>query len=151
MDTLYTITHELFGDCAPATESEIQQIVNGWNDADWTYYTHGFNHVLEVRAVRNQGSETSGTPMRSVHWRETSSEDEFYIVVGEIAPSLTLQKAAAMTPYAPVTLRKAILRGDLKGEKVAPRLWMVTREDLRAWVDNPAMHKTGVKAKNPTA
>lgn len=44
------------------------------------------------------------------------------------------------------TLRKAIARGDLPAVKFG-REWIVSRAALQAWIDDPAMHVRGVKAK----
>lgn len=94
--TTYTITHELIGDSAPATAVQIAQIIREWNTADWTYHTHEHSDKIEVRAVRNEGSDTVGAPDRHVQWHETSSDDEFYIVVGEVEASITTAFEAFM-------------------------------------------------------
>jgi len=78
--TTYIITHDLIGDCAPATENQIAQIIREWNTEDWTYSTREQMCQLRVYATRSENSEVSN-PGRD--WRETGDEDQFYIVAGE--------------------------------------------------------------------
>lgn len=59
---------------------------------------------------------------------------------------LTLTQAAEIAGKDSSVLRKALAKGNLKGRKLGHG-WVVTREDLQAWMDDPQMHKTGIKAK----
>ena len=84
-ETTYIITHELMGDCVPATAAEVRALVRDWNTEDWSYHVYEAGDGLRIYATRNQGSETINAPGNHTHWHETTSEDEFYIVVGEEA------------------------------------------------------------------
>lgn len=57
-----------------------------------------------------------------------------------------LTDAATIANVDSSTLRYAITRGNLPATKFG-KSWVVTREALQAWIDDPKMHKTGVKAK----
>lgn len=59
---------------------------------------------------------------------------------------ISLSAAAEIAGCDSSTLRFAIKRGNLPATKFG-KSWVVTREALQAWIDDPAMHKRGVKAK----
>lgn len=82
-DTVYDVSHDLIGDSAPATAADVREMVSDWNTDDWSYRVVEYSDELRVYATRSEDSDTSGTPSRHVHWRDTSDDNEFYIVVGE--------------------------------------------------------------------
>lgn len=59
---------------------------------------------------------------------------------------IDLSTAALIAGVNTSTLRYAIKRGNLPATKFG-KTWVVSREALDKWIDDPLMHKTGVKAK----
>lgn len=59
---------------------------------------------------------------------------------------ITLSDAALIADVNTSTLRYAIKRKHLPATKFG-KTWVVSREALQVWIDDPEMHKTGVKAK----
>jgi len=63
----------------------------------------------------------------------------------DIKEFISLTDAAGIAGCNASTLRWAIKRGKLAAVKFG-KSWAVSRADLQVWIDDPAMHTTGVKA-----
>lgn len=59
---------------------------------------------------------------------------------------IDLKRAAEIAEVDPSTLRRAAIAETLTAKKVG-RDWLVKPKDLKAWQDNPDLHKTGKKAQ----
>ncbi len=63
---------------------------------------------------------------------------------------MTLSEAAKIAGVTTATLRRAALMGTLRARKAGPRAWLVTMTALRAWMANPAYHRTAHKKYRQT-
>lgn len=59
---------------------------------------------------------------------------------------LTITQAASLANRSVAVIRRAAALGSLKALKVGS-VWMVRRQDLDAWISDPAKHKRGPKSK----
>ncbi len=58
----------------------------------------------------------------------------------------SLTEAAKVVNVTPATLRRAARKRTLKAEKIGPRAWVVSEDDLRAWAGDERLHKSGPKS-----
>lgn len=65
--------------------------------------------------------------------------------------SVTMREAAQRLSIPYKTLQGAVRRGDIPAERLSPRYVLVYLEDVQTWLDNPAMHKSGLGSKRYTA
>ena len=56
---------------------------------------------------------------------------------------ITLTKAAKIAGVTPEALRSAARKGTLKAKRLGPRAWMVTRNELKSWMENDTFHIGG--------
>ena len=50
---------------------------------------------------------------------------------------ITVTQAAAIAGVKPAWLRRQVLRGNIKGEKLTDRMWLVDEDSLREWMSKP--------------
>lgn len=66
----------------------------------------------------------------------------------ELKDMLTVKEAAEIADIDTSNIHRAIQKGRLQAERIGGKMYLIRRDWLKAWMDNPAYHRPGPKPED---